>query len=53
MNMKKIEIMRFLNETLPWVKKPSRYIGEEYNSIFKDEREVSLRIALVFPDFTK
>ncbi|HIP92294.1 MAG TPA: TIGR03960 family B12-binding radical SAM protein, partial [Thermotoga sp.] len=48
--MKKIEIMRFLNETLPWVKKPSRYIGEEYNSIFKDEREVSLRIALVFPD---
>lgn len=50
MNMKKIEIMRFLNETLPWVKKPSRYIGEEYNSIFKDEREVSLRIALVFPD---
>ena len=48
--MEKIEIMRFLNEILPWVRKPSRYLGNEYNSVVKDESEVSLRIALVFPD---
>lgn len=43
-------ILKFLNETLPWVKKPSRYIGKEINSVVKDPKEVSLRIALVFPD---
>lgn len=43
-------ILKFLNETLPWVRKPSRYIGREINSVVKDPEEVSLRIALVFPD---
>ncbi|MCD6551676.1 TIGR03960 family B12-binding radical SAM protein [Thermotoga sp.] len=43
-------ILKFLNEILPWVKKPSRYIGKEMNSIVKDPKGVSLRIALVFPD---
>jgi len=50
MKVEKIEIMRILNEILPWVRKPSRYLGNEYNSVVKDENEVSLRIALVFPD---
>jgi len=50
MRTRKIEILRFLNKTLPWVRKPSRYLGGEYNSIIKDENEISLRIALVFPD---
>ncbi|PLV59468.1 TIGR03960 family B12-binding radical SAM protein [Thermotoga sp. KOL6] len=43
-------ILRFLNETLPWVRKPSRYIGKEINCVIKDPGEVSLRMALVFPD---
>ncbi|KHC90780.1 radical SAM domain-containing protein [Thermotoga sp. Mc24] len=43
-------ILKFLNETLPWVRKPSRYIGREINSVVKDPEEVSLRVALVFPD---
>ena len=32
------------------VSKPGRYIGSERNSIVKDEAEVSLKIALAFPD---
>lgn len=43
-------ILRFLNEVLPRVSKPSRYIGREINSVVKDPAEVRLRVALVFPD---
>ncbi|MEW6744986.1 MAG: TIGR03960 family B12-binding radical SAM protein [Planctomycetota bacterium] len=32
------------------VEKPSRYLGSEVNSIRKTGREVSVRLALVFPD---
>ncbi|MDI3473164.1 MAG: hypothetical protein PWQ48_1445 [Thermotogaceae bacterium] len=32
------------------VRKPSRYIGNEWNMIVKDPEKVSLRFALVFPD---
>ncbi|MEJ5330204.1 MAG: TIGR03960 family B12-binding radical SAM protein [Desulfobaccales bacterium] len=32
------------------VQRPSRYLGREVNVILKDPREVSLRVALLFPD---
>lgn len=38
------------NEILSKVEKPSRYLGQEVNSVHKDKSEVDLRLALVFPD---
>ena len=38
------------NELMPQVEKPSRYIGSELNSVHKDPNEVSIRLALSFPD---
>ena len=35
---------------MPKVLKPSRYIGNEYNSIIKDPASVQVRYALMFPD---
>ena len=32
------------------VEKPARYTGGEYNSVYKDEREVEIRFAFAFPD---
>jgi len=32
------------------VRKPSRYIGNEWNSVIKNPKKISLRFALVFPD---
>lgn len=40
----------FMTEILPMVEKPSRYLGNEYNSVHKDPAEVDLRVALAFPD---
>ena len=37
-------------ELLPFVKKPSQYLGDEVNSIKKDLKKVEASIALVFPD---
>jgi radical SAM family uncharacterized protein/radical SAM-linked protein len=39
-----------IEELLQFVKKPSRYIGNEFNSIRKDWRRTDFRMALVFPD---
>lgn len=39
-----------LTEILPRVEKPSRYLGNELNSIHKNPAEVDFRVALVFPD---
>jgi len=39
-----------IEELLQYVKKPSRYIGHEFNSIRKDWRQADFRMALVFPD---
>jgi radical SAM family uncharacterized protein/radical SAM-linked protein len=39
-----------LNEILPNVERPSRYLGTELNAIHKNPEEVELRIALAFPD---
>ncbi len=38
------------SEIMPLVRKPSRYLGTEYNSVHKNPADVDLRIALVFPD---
>jgi radical SAM family uncharacterized protein/radical SAM-linked protein len=37
-------------ETLPFVNKPGRYLGHEYNGIVKDWEKTGLRGALIFPD---
>ncbi len=39
-----------MNEILPSVTKPSRYLGNELHSVHKDPAQVDLRIALFFPD---
>lgn len=39
-----------LNEILPAVTKPSRYLGNELHSVHKDPASVDLRMALCFPD---
>ncbi|WP_028843614.1 TIGR03960 family B12-binding radical SAM protein [Pseudothermotoga elfii] len=44
------KIMRFLNDFLNEVEKPSRYIGGELNQILKNPEDVKLRIGLLFPD---
>ncbi len=37
-------------ETLPFVNKPGRYLGHEYNSIAKEWEETTIHCALIFPD---
>jgi radical SAM family uncharacterized protein/radical SAM-linked protein len=37
-------------KTLPFVNKPGRYLGHEYNGIVKKWDDIALRCALVFPD---
>lgn len=39
-----------INDILPLVEQPSRYLGTEINSIKKDYNNVKLSIALAFPD---
>jgi len=39
-----------LDDILPFVEKPSRYLGSEINTIKKDLNRAKLRFALVFPD---
>lgn len=39
-----------IQDVLPLVEKPSRYLGSEINSIQKDHTKVKLNIALAFPD---
>ncbi len=39
-----------LDNILPLIQKPGRYVGGEYNRIKKDWESVKSRIALVFPD---
>ena len=39
-----------LDDILPFVEKPSRYLGSEINTIKKDLRRAKLRFALAFPD---
>ena len=44
------EINRFLELNLLKVQKPGRYIGGELNQIQKDWEEISIKVALAFPD---
>jgi radical SAM family uncharacterized protein/radical SAM-linked protein len=39
-----------LEDLLPLVRRPSRYLGTEINSVRKDWNEARLRVALIFPD---
>ncbi len=39
-----------IEEILPLVKRPSRYLGNEHNVINKDWQSVRLRVVLAFPD---
>ncbi|MDK2971816.1 MAG: hypothetical protein PWP23_1571 [Candidatus Sumerlaeota bacterium] len=41
---------RQLEQVLPRVEKPGRYVGGEVNQIVKDRNDVAVRCALVFPD---
>lgn len=45
-----IEIEKLLDKILPFVQKPGRYVGGEYNRIKKDWKSVESHVALVFPD---
>jgi radical SAM family uncharacterized protein/radical SAM-linked protein len=41
---------RVEKEFLPFINKPGRFLGNEYNTVRKNPAEVKLRIALAFPD---
>ncbi|MDI6601905.1 MAG: TIGR03960 family B12-binding radical SAM protein [Thermoanaerobacteraceae bacterium] len=41
---------KILNDILPRVEKPARYIGNELNSVHKDFNEGMVRFAFAFPD---
>ena len=43
-------LSRGLDRVLPFVQKPARYTGGEYNSIVKEWEATAYRLALVFPD---
>jgi len=43
-------IRQSLEEILPLVRQPSRYLGSEINAVKKDLTKVQLRFALAFPD---
>lgn len=42
--------IKTIQDILPLVEKPSRYLGSEINSIKKDHSKIKLSIALAFPD---
>lgn len=41
---------RLDREILPFIEKPSRYLGNEVNSVHKERGAVDVRLALAFPD---
>lgn len=43
-------VSKQLDEILLSVQKPGRYIGEEFNSIIKNEKDVELNFVFCFPD---
>jgi len=42
--------IRTIQDILPLVEQPSRYLGSEINTVKKDHQKVKLRMALAFPD---
>lgn len=47
---KNIDMMNKLDEFLPNIQKPARYIGGEVGSVLKDKSKVDIRFAFCFPD---
>jgi len=45
-----MSIQKNIQDILPLVEQPSRYLGTEINTRKKDDRDVKLRFALAFPD---
>jgi radical SAM family uncharacterized protein len=43
-------ISRGLDRILPFVQKPARYAGGEYNAVVKPWDDITYRLALIFPD---
>lgn len=49
--MSKMELKSKIDsELLPFVNKPTRYLGNEYNTVIKDLQATQFRVALCFPD---
>ncbi|HHZ17460.1 MAG TPA: TIGR03960 family B12-binding radical SAM protein [Peptococcaceae bacterium] len=44
------QVQEWLEEVLPKVSKPLRYLGNEYNAVKKDWQAVKLRFLFAFPD---
>lgn len=47
---KNLDMMKKLDEFLPDITKPARYIGGEVGSVLKDKSKVDVRFAFCFPD---
>ena len=45
-----MNLRKELEDLLPLVEKPSRYLGTEWNTVHKDPAAVRLRLCLFFPD---
>ena len=45
-----LDIGKLLEDLLPKVSKPTRYLGNEYNCVKKDKHGINVHIALAFPD---
>lgn len=51
MNIKNKKIEEVLNnQILPFVLKPGRYVGNEFNIVLKEKDHLSARVALAFPE---
>ena len=45
-----MNLRKAIEDLLPLVEKPSRYLGTEWNTVHKDPASVQLRLCLFFPD---
>lgn len=45
-----MNINEALEDILPQVSKPTRYIGNEFNSVHKDKKQIKAHMVLAFPD---
>ena len=45
--MKKLALT---DDILLKIEKPARYLGNEYNAVYKDPSSVDIRFAMCFPD---
>lgn len=45
-----MDLKQQLQELLPRVQKPARYVGNEWNAVKKDHRGVAVKAVLAFPD---